>query len=74
MQVKTLDLKERKIRVNAVSPGVVPTPGYDLVGLTKEQVQAFVDFRVHEIEGRENSLVGMSPAAERRRRPRRRNN
>ena len=42
----TLDLKERKIRVNAVSPGVVPTPGYDLMGLTKEQVQGFVDFQV----------------------------
>jgi len=39
----TLDLKERKIRVNAVSPGVVPTPGYDLIGLTKEQVKGFVD-------------------------------
>jgi NAD(P)-dependent dehydrogenase (short-subunit alcohol dehydrogenase family) len=38
----TLDLKERKIRVNAVSPGLVPTPGYDLLGLTNEQVQGFV--------------------------------
>jgi NAD(P)-dependent dehydrogenase (short-subunit alcohol dehydrogenase family) len=38
----TLDLKERNIRVNAVSPGVVPTPGYDQMG-TKEQVQGFVD-------------------------------
>jgi len=45
----TLDLKERKIRVNAVSPGVVPTPGYDLIGLTKEQVQGFVDFQVTTI-------------------------
>ncbi|HXO97802.1 MAG TPA: SDR family oxidoreductase [Chthoniobacterales bacterium] len=45
----TLDLKERKIRVNAVSPGVVPTPGYDLVGLRKEQVQEFVDFQVTTI-------------------------
>jgi NAD(P)-dependent dehydrogenase (short-subunit alcohol dehydrogenase family) len=45
----TLDLKERKIRVNAVSPGVVPTPGYDLMGLTKEQVQGFVDFMVPSI-------------------------
>jgi NAD(P)-dependent dehydrogenase (short-subunit alcohol dehydrogenase family) len=45
----TLDLKERKIRVNAVSPGVVPTPGYDLIGLTKEQVQGFVDFQVATI-------------------------
>jgi NAD(P)-dependent dehydrogenase (short-subunit alcohol dehydrogenase family) len=42
----TLDLKERKIRVNAVSPGVVPTPGYDLMGLTKEQVQGFVESMV----------------------------
>jgi NAD(P)-dependent dehydrogenase (short-subunit alcohol dehydrogenase family) len=47
----TLDLKERKIRVNAVSPGVVPTPGYDLLGLTKtkEQVQGFVDLHVTTI-------------------------
>ena len=45
----TLDLKERKIRVNAISPGVVPTPGYDLMGLTKEQVQGFVDFQVTTI-------------------------
>jgi NAD(P)-dependent dehydrogenase (short-subunit alcohol dehydrogenase family) len=39
----TLDLKERKIRVNAISPGVVPTPGYNLFGLSDEQVQEFVD-------------------------------
>jgi len=45
----TLDLKERKIRVNAISPGVVPTPGYDLMGLTKEQVQGFVDSMVPNI-------------------------
>jgi NAD(P)-dependent dehydrogenase (short-subunit alcohol dehydrogenase family) len=45
----TLDLKERKVRVNAISPGVVPTPGYDLMGLTKEQVQGFVDFQVTTI-------------------------
>jgi NAD(P)-dependent dehydrogenase (short-subunit alcohol dehydrogenase family) len=45
----TLDLKERKIRVNAVSPGVVPTPGYDLMGLTKEQVKSFVDLQVTTI-------------------------
>ncbi|MEH2405826.1 SDR family oxidoreductase [Nostoc sp.] len=38
----TLDLKERKIRVNAISPGVVPTPGYNLLGLSEEQVQEFV--------------------------------
>ncbi|MEI9961118.1 MAG: SDR family oxidoreductase [Limisphaerales bacterium] len=45
----TLDLKERKIRVNAVSPGVVPTPGYDLLGLTKDQVQGFVDAQLANI-------------------------
>ena len=45
----TLDLRERGIRVNAVSPGVVPTPGYNLMGLTEEQVQGFVDFMVATI-------------------------
>ncbi|BAY73388.1 short-chain dehydrogenase/reductase SDR (plasmid) [Trichormus variabilis NIES-23] len=38
----TLDLKERKIRVNAISPGVVPTPSYNLMGLTEEQMQKFI--------------------------------
>ncbi|MEH2411695.1 SDR family oxidoreductase [Nostoc sp.] len=38
----TLDLKERKIRVNAISPGVIPTPGYNLLGLSDQQVQEFV--------------------------------
>ncbi len=41
----TLDLKAKQIRVNAISPGVVPTPGYDLLGLTKEQVQGFVEYQ-----------------------------
>ncbi len=45
----TLDLKGRGIRVNAVSPGVVPTPGYDLLGLTQEQIQGFVDGQVQAI-------------------------
>ena len=38
----TLDLKDRQIRVNAVSPGLVPTPAYNLMGLTDEQIQGFV--------------------------------
>ncbi|MGA7936730.1 MAG: SDR family oxidoreductase [Kovacikia sp.] len=38
-----LDLKDRQIRVNAISPGVVPTPGYDHLGLSDEQLQEFVD-------------------------------
>jgi NAD(P)-dependent dehydrogenase (short-subunit alcohol dehydrogenase family) len=38
-----VDLKERKIRVNAISPGIVPTPGYNTsLGLTNEQVDEFV--------------------------------
>ncbi|WP_036487056.1 glucose 1-dehydrogenase [Myxosarcina sp. GI1] len=38
-----LDLKERKIRVNAISPGTVPTPGYDRFGLSDEELQTFID-------------------------------
>jgi NAD(P)-dependent dehydrogenase (short-subunit alcohol dehydrogenase family) len=37
-----VDLKERKIRVNAVSPGTIPTPAYDNLGLSKEQMQGFL--------------------------------
>ena len=44
-----LDLKERQIRVNAISPGVVPTPGYDHLGLSDEQLQAFVDSQANTI-------------------------
>jgi len=28
--------KERQIRVNAISPGMVPTPGYDQFGFVKK--------------------------------------
>jgi NAD(P)-dependent dehydrogenase (short-subunit alcohol dehydrogenase family) len=45
----TLDLKDKGIRVNAISPGVVPTPGYGLLGLTDEQVQGFIDMQVQSI-------------------------
>jgi NAD(P)-dependent dehydrogenase (short-subunit alcohol dehydrogenase family) len=37
-----LDLKERKIRVNVISPGVVPTAIHTLLGLSDEQVQEFI--------------------------------
>jgi NAD(P)-dependent dehydrogenase (short-subunit alcohol dehydrogenase family) len=45
-----LDLKERKIRVNAISPGVVLTPGYTLLGWSKEQAQEFVDSQAVTIQ------------------------
>ena len=45
----SLDLKGRGIRVNVVSPGVVRTPGYDLLGLSEEQIQGFVDTQVQTI-------------------------
>ena len=44
-----MDLKGRNIRINVISPGVVPTPGYDGLGLTKEQIQGFIDFQENTI-------------------------
>jgi NAD(P)-dependent dehydrogenase (short-subunit alcohol dehydrogenase family) len=41
-----VDLKDRNIRVNAVSPGVVPTPGYSTsLGMTQEQVTSLCKAR-----------------------------
>ncbi|WP_242055588.1 SDR family oxidoreductase [Nostoc flagelliforme] len=58
----TLDLKERKIRVNAISPGVVPTPGYNLMGLSDEQVQQFVTSQADTIPlGRVGKSFGYTP-------------
>jgi NAD(P)-dependent dehydrogenase (short-subunit alcohol dehydrogenase family) len=37
----TSDLKDRKIRVNVVSPGPIKTPGADGIAQTEEQRQAF---------------------------------
>jgi NAD(P)-dependent dehydrogenase (short-subunit alcohol dehydrogenase family) len=46
----TTDLKERKIRVNAVSPGVIPSPGYrNSGGMTEEQIKQYVDSVVGKI-------------------------
>ena len=41
----SLDLKGSGIRVNAISPGVVPTPGYDGLG-NPEEIQGFIDSQV----------------------------
>ena len=39
----SMDLRERKIRVNAISPGVIPTPGYNTsLGMSEQQVEQFV--------------------------------
>jgi NAD(P)-dependent dehydrogenase (short-subunit alcohol dehydrogenase family) len=35
----SVDLKDRKIRVNIVSPGTVVTPGYKAAGLNDEQIE-----------------------------------
>lgn len=37
----TAELKERKIRVNVISPGPIETPIFDKVGLSPEQLQQF---------------------------------
>jgi NAD(P)-dependent dehydrogenase (short-subunit alcohol dehydrogenase family) len=38
----SVDLKDRKIRVNVVSPGFIPTPGYDHLGITDEMLEGAV--------------------------------
>jgi NAD(P)-dependent dehydrogenase (short-subunit alcohol dehydrogenase family) len=46
----SVDLKERGIRVNAISPGIIPTPGYNAsLGMTKEQVDQFVQNSIDDI-------------------------
>jgi NAD(P)-dependent dehydrogenase (short-subunit alcohol dehydrogenase family) len=37
----TVDLKARKIRVNAISPGPIDTPGVQSMGLTEAQLEQF---------------------------------
>lgn len=38
----TVDLKDRGIRFNIVSPGYVPTPAYDYLGITAESLQSVI--------------------------------
>ena len=38
----TTDLKDRRIRVNAVSPGPIETPLFDKAGVTRENIDQFV--------------------------------
>lgn len=37
----TVDLRHRRIRVNAISPGPIDTPGYNNLGLSEEQIKQF---------------------------------
>jgi NAD(P)-dependent dehydrogenase (short-subunit alcohol dehydrogenase family) len=49
-RVWTTELKSRKIRVNVVSPGAIPTEGYETVqGMTPEQVRDFAEKCAAEI-------------------------
>jgi NAD(P)-dependent dehydrogenase (short-subunit alcohol dehydrogenase family) len=44
-----VDLRERKIRVNAISAGVIRTSGYEAAGLTKAQYDQFVQGAIPSI-------------------------
>ncbi|MEY2492520.1 MAG: hypothetical protein QOH24_1471 [Verrucomicrobiota bacterium] len=54
----TTDLKDRKIRVNAISPGVIPSPGYhNSLGMTEEEFKQYADSVVGKIPlGRTGTL------------------
>jgi NAD(P)-dependent dehydrogenase (short-subunit alcohol dehydrogenase family) len=39
----SVDLKERRIRVNVVSPGFVPTPAYDYLGINAEMLSLAIE-------------------------------
>jgi NAD(P)-dependent dehydrogenase (short-subunit alcohol dehydrogenase family) len=39
----SVDLKDRKIRVNVVSPGFVPTAAYDYLGINAEMLESAIE-------------------------------
>jgi NAD(P)-dependent dehydrogenase (short-subunit alcohol dehydrogenase family) len=46
----TTDLRGRNIRVNAISPGFIPTPGYaNGLGLSEQQIKEFTDSAIPRI-------------------------
>jgi NAD(P)-dependent dehydrogenase (short-subunit alcohol dehydrogenase family) len=46
----SVDLKQRKVRVNAISPGIIPTPGYNTsLGMTQEEVDQYVQSSLGDI-------------------------
>jgi len=60
----TTDLKDRKIRVNAISPGVIPSPGYsNSLGMTEEQIKQYADSMADKIPlGRTGTLDEVAKA------------
>jgi len=58
----TTDLKARKIRVNAISPGPIDTPIFDKLGLSKEQQAQFGDHFATQVPlgrmGRPEEIAG----------------
>ena len=60
-----VDLKARGIRVNAISPGIVPTPGYNTsLGMTEEQVDQYVQSSIGNIPlGRPGTTDEIAEAA-----------
>ena len=60
-----VDLKDRRIRVNVLSPGVIPTPGYsNSLGMTQEQIDQFVAGSIAGIPlGRAGTSEEMAKAA-----------
>jgi NAD(P)-dependent dehydrogenase (short-subunit alcohol dehydrogenase family) len=46
----SVDLRQRKVRVNAISPGIIPTPGYNTsLGMTQGEVDQFVQRSIGNI-------------------------
>ncbi len=45
----SVDLKGRNIRVNAISPGLVPTPGYDLLGMSPAELEGMIQGNIPKI-------------------------
>jgi NAD(P)-dependent dehydrogenase (short-subunit alcohol dehydrogenase family) len=60
----SVDLRDRRIRVNAISPGLTPTPGYSTsLGMTEAQVAQFVAAAIPTIPlGRPGSVDEIAAA------------